>query len=72
MHFIKYLTIFVIKFSLQDVSLEEDSNQIVVSSQEENNLSEKQNVAQRKKIFLYNQKDKVSEKTKELKSRHIS
>lgn len=54
MHFIKYFTIFVIKFSLQDVSLEEDSNQIVVSSQEENNLSEKQNVAQGKKNFLYN------------------
>ncbi|CEF60837.1 Hypothetical protein SRAE_X000256900 [Strongyloides ratti] len=71
MHFIKYLAIFAIfaiQFSLQDVSSEEDSNQVAVASQEGNNLSVKQTQIQKKNL-LGSLKDKLGEKTKELKAK---
>lgn len=74
MHFIKYLAIFAIfaiQFSLQDVSSEEDSNQVAVASQEGNNLSVKQTQIQKKNL-LGSLKDKLGEKTKELKAKVVS
>ncbi|CEF60535.1 Hypothetical protein SRAE_X000227200 [Strongyloides ratti] len=72
MHCIKYLAIFAIfaiQFSLQDVSSEESSSQVAVTSHEGNNLPEEQEVVQTKKSLLGNFKNKLSEKTKGLKSR---
>ncbi|CEF60173.1 Hypothetical protein SRAE_X000191300 [Strongyloides ratti] len=73
MHFIKYLAIFAIfaiQFSLQEVSSEDDSNQVAVLSQEENNLPLKQTQTGGKSLFS-SFKNKVSEKANGLKSKIV-